>query len=166
MSRRAGGERVIQALALFLVTSALAFGQTGCDDGETFECVNEDVSCVQEVLDEAACTQRAYCTLGPGCQATACSPLVSDEAACRASGVCDWNSAPELGAVGCSFSPAWSACQYADTEATCTAQHAGCNWEQTCVVKPRDCGKVDDQATCESHPGCKWEQGTGRFYLG
>jgi len=158
------GVRVIPGLGLLLMALALGLGQAGCE-GETWECVNDDVSCVQEVPDEASCLQNDYCTFASGCQATACSPLVNDEAACRASGVCDWRSDPMLGPVGCSLAPSWSDCEYPAAESTCVA-HAGCNWQPTCVLKPRDCRNIDDQTTCQSRPACKWQQGTGRFQLG
>lgn len=158
--------RVIRVIAQVIVAAALGLGQGGCLAGDDSECINDDASCVQEVLDEAGCLQRDYCMLGPGCHATACSPLVNDEAACRASGVCNWNSIPELAQVGCGSAASWSECERVTTESACTAQHEGCNWERTCVLKPRDCTQLDDQATCQSRPACKWVRGTSRFQLG
>lgn len=122
MSSWVPGVRVIPGLALLLLASALGVGQTGCD-GETWECVNEDVSCLQDVLDEAACLQREYCTLEPACRAMTCVSRADTDAACNALGVCAWNNEPMYGPVGCGFSSSWTQCQYVDTESACAQAH-------------------------------------------
>jgi hypothetical protein len=163
MSGRVRGVRVFQGLALLLVASALGFGQSGCDDGPTWECVNDNVTCDQAAVDETACSQRAYCTLGSACQATACASL--DEAACEAKAVCAW-SEQTPGVSSCGFSTNADECEQFSSPSECAAQTIGCSWQPACVLKPRDCSNIDDQASCEARPACKWQEGTGRFYLG
>ena len=158
--------KVARGLALVLIGAALGLGQGGCSSGDVWECAEADVSCAQEVLNEADCLARDYCMLGPGCQATRCTTLTNDGVACRAAGVCDWTPASDFGPSSCSPSVAWIDCERPTSESACTAQHQGCNWERTCVLKPRDCSKRDDEPTCQSHPGCKWQRGNSSFQLG